>query len=311
MKVHIICRAVVEPQPDGVETMAKQFEIRPFAGTLGAEAVGLDLGDDLDEAAFARVKAGFEKYSVLVFRDQQRLTPQAHIAFSRRFGPLEIHVQKRFLLPDNPEVLIVSTETRNGEPIGLADAGRYWHSDLSYMPLPSMGSLLHSRVLPPEGGDTLFANQHAAYEALPAEFRARLDRLRAEHSYLARNMAQRAQSTLRPDLSEEQKKSVAPVVHPVVRIHPATKRKALFVSEGFTTHVVDMPADESADLLKQLAAHQTQPEFIYRHKWQDGDLVMWDNRAVMHLAAGCPPGMARTMYRTTIRGDAVIGPLAA
>jgi taurine dioxygenase len=244
----------------------------------------------------------------MIVRDQQNLSPEAQIRFSRLFGPLEIHVQRRFLLDGHPEILIVSTELRDGEPIGLADAGRYWHSDLSYMPEPSLASLLLSRKLPTDGGDTLFADQHAAYDDLPKQLAARLELLQAEHSYLARNAAQRAQSALRPDLSEAQKRSVPPSIHPVVRVHPATGRKALFVSEGFTTRIVDLPEDESADLLATLFHHQTQAKFIHRHRWRAGDLVMWDNRALLHLAAGGPPGMVRTMHRTTIRGDRVIGP---
>jgi len=288
--------------------VAQRFEIRPFDEAAGAELIGLDLAQPLDDAEFARIRDGFDRHSVLVFRDQQDLRPDTHIAFSRRFGELEIHVQKRFLLDGHPEILIVSTDTKEGQPIGLADAGRYWHSDLSYMPKPSMGSLLHARILPNEGGDTLFANQHAAYEALPATLRAKLDTLHAEHSYLARNEAQRAKSTaIRPDLSEEQRRSVPPVTHPVVRTHPGTKRRAIFVSEGFTTWITDLPEAEGKGLLQELFQHQTREEFIYRHKWREGDLVMWDNRALLHLAAGGPPGMVRTMYRTTIKGDAVIG----
>ncbi len=292
--------------------MAQNFEIRPFDGVVGAEAVGLDLREPLDDGEFARIRDGFDRNSVLVFRDQQDLDPGSHIAFSRRFGELEVHVQKRFLLDGHPEILIVSTaKNEEGQPIGLADAGRYWHSDLSYMPKPSMGSLLHSRVLPAEGGDTLFASQHAAYETLPKAISTRIEALHAEHSYLARNEAQRAKSTeVRPDLDEAQRKSVPPVIHPVVRIHPATKRRTLFVSEGFTTRITDLPEDESRDLLPALFQHQTKPDFIYRHKWRPGDLVMWDNRAVLHLAAGGPPGMVRTMYRTTVKGDAVIGAAA-
>jgi taurine dioxygenase len=288
--------------------MVAPFEIRPLKEVLGAEVVGFDMRAPLGEADFNTIARAFDRHSVLIFRDQQRLDPAAHIAFSRRFGPLEIHVQKKFLLEGHPEILIVSNEFRNGEPIGLVDAGKYWHSDLSYKPEPSMGSLLHSRILPAEGGDTLFATQHAAYDALPAALQAKLDRLTAEHSYLARNAAQRAQSTLRPDLTEAQKQTVLPTVHPVVRVHPGTGRKALFVSEGFTTHIVELPEDESRDLLAEIYAHQTQDAFIYRHHWIDGDLVMWDNRAVMHLATGCPPELARTLYRTTIRGSVPVGP---
>ena len=290
--------------------MVAPFEIRPFPEVLGAEVVGFDMRAPLDDIQFGTLSDAFDRHSVLVFRDQQQLDPAAHIAFSRRFGPLEIHVQKKFLLEGHPELLIVSNEFRDGEPIGLVDAGKYWHSDLSYKPEPSMGSLLHSRILPAEGGDTLFATQHAAYDALPAALQAKLHHLTAEHSYLARNEAQRAKSTLRPDLTDAQKQTVLPAVHPVVRVHPGTGRKALFVSEGFTTHIVELPEDESRDLLAEIYAHQTQAAFIYRHHWVDGDLVMWDNRAVTHLATGCPPDMARTLYRTTIRGSVPVGPAA-
>ena len=289
--------------------MVAPFEIRPFNEVLGAEVVGFDMRAPLADAEFDKISKAFDRHSVLVFRDQQQLDPAAHIAFSRRFGPLEIHVQKKFLLEGHPELLIVSNEFRDGEPIGLVDAGKYWHSDLSYKPEPSMGSLLHSRTLPAAGGDTLFATQHAAYDALPTAMQRRLDPLKAEHSYLARNAAQRAKSTLRPDLTEAEKQTVLPTIHPVVRVHPGTGRKALFVSEGFTTHVLDLPEDESRDLLAEIYAHQTQDQFIYRHHWIDGDLVMWDNRAVMHLATGCPPEMARTLYRTTIRGPVPVGPV--
>jgi len=290
--------------------MVAPFEIRPFTEVLGAEVLGFDMRAPLDDAEFDTIRRAFDRHSVLVFREQQKLDPASHIAFSRRFGTLEIHVQEKFLLEGHPEILIVSNEFRNGEPIGLVDAGKYWHSDLSYKPEPSMGSLLHSRILPAEGGDTLFATQHAAYDALPSAMQAKLDRLTAEHSYLARNEAQRAKSTLRPDLTDEQKRSVLPAIHPVVRVHPGTGRKALFVSEGFTTRIIELPEDESRDLLAEIHAHQTQDAFIYRHHWEDGDLVMWDNRAVMHLATGCPPDMARTLYRTTIKGDVPVGPAA-
>ena len=289
--------------------MVAPFEIRPFNEVLGAEVVGFDMRVPLADAEFAKISHAFDRHSVLVFRDQQQLDPAAHIAFSRRFGHLEIHVQKKFLLEGHPELLIVSNEFRDGEPIGLVDAGKYWHSDLSYKPEPSMGSLLHSRTLPASGGDTLFATQHAAYDALPAAMQKRLDPLKAEHSYLARNAAQRAKSTLRPDLTDAEKQTVLPAVHPVVRVHPGTGRNALFVSEGFTTHIEGLPEDESRDLLAEIYAHQTQDQFIYRHHWIDGDLVMWDNRAVMHLATGCPPELARTLYRTTIRGPVPVGPV--
>ena len=284
--------------------------LRDLPAVLGVEAIDVDLNQPLDDAAFALLRSAFERRSVLVVRDQ-RLTPDAHIDFSRRFGELEIHVQKQFLLPGHPELLVVSNEFVDGKPIGLVDAGHYWHSDLSYKAEPSLASALHAQVLPAEGGDTLFVDMHAAYDALDAETQARIDGLTAIHSYAARNAAQNAKTSHRPALTEEQKRAVPEVEHPMVRVHPATGRKALFVNEGFTTRVVGLPEDEGAALLQRLCAHMIEPRFIYRHRWQARDLVMWDNRATIHLATGCPPHLARTLYRTTIKGDRPTGPSAS
>src|SRR4051812_16136313 len=143
-----------------------QLEIRPLHDALGAEVLGLDLSRPLADDDFQRIHQAHLDHHVLVFRDQ-RITPAQQVAFSRRFGPLQIHVLREFQLPTQPEVLIVSNIRENGRPIGLGDAGVFWHSDLSYKDTPSLGSLLHAQELPAEGGDTLFANQHTAWEALP------------------------------------------------------------------------------------------------------------------------------------------------
>ncbi len=280
-------------------TTSRSIPVHPV---LGAEVIGLDLSRDLPDAEFATVRDTFNRYSVLVFRGQQSLTPAQQVAFSRRFGELEIHVLRHFLHPEFPEILLVSNEQRDGKNIGLADAGRYWHSDLSYKAEPSLGSLLCSKVLPAQGGDTLFASMIAAYERLPADLRARLDGLRAEHDYAAR-MARQG----RPELTAAQRAEVPPVVHPMVRVHPETGKRALFVSEGFTTRILGIPEAESRAILEILFAAAKAKDIVYRHKWRPGDMVMWDNRALIHLAAGCPPEMARTMYRTTIKGDAPLG----
>lgn len=279
------------------------FEIRPLSSVLGAEVLDLDLSQPLGEADFARVRGAFDEHSVLVFRDQRRLAPAEHIAFSRRFGPLEVHVQQRFLLRGHPEILIVSNVFENGQPIGLVDAGHYWHSDLSYLAEPSLGSMLHAKELPEEGGDTLFVSMHAAYVALDEAMKARIAGLDAEHSYLARNKKQGENNPYRPQLDQSTASKVPPVVHPVVRIHPGTKRPTLFVSEGFTTRIVGVAEEESRELLAALFEHMTASRFIYRHRWQPHDLVFWDNRATVHLATGCPPHLRRTLYRTTVRGD--------
>jgi len=279
------------------------IDLRRFDAPLGAEVIGLDLNAALTDSDFERIHRAHLDHHVLVFRDQ-RITPQQQIDFSRRFGPLQIHVLHQFLLKDHPEILIVSNIVENGQPIGLGDAGHYWHSDLSYKEHPSLGSMLHAQELPAEGGDTLFANMHLAWDTLPAPLRQAVAGLRAEHSYLAKYEELRQRSPWRPKLSDAQVAQVKPVEHPIVRTHPETGRKALFVSEHFTTRIAGLPDDESRDLLAQLFAHSVRPEHVYRHRWQPHDMVFWDNRSLMHLAAGCPEDQRRRLNRTTIEGDA-------
>jgi taurine dioxygenase len=279
-----------------------RIEIRPFDPPLGAEVIGLDLSRPLSEADFARIHRAHLDHHVIVFRDQ-RITPAQQIEFTRRFGPLQTHVLHQFALKEEPQVLIVSNVIENGKPIGLGDAGVFWHSDLSYKERPSLGSLLHAQELPADGGDTLFANQHLAWDTLPEALRSAVDGRRAEHSYVKQYAELQRRNAWRPNLSEQQIAQVAPVTHPIVRTHPENGKKALFVSEHFTTRIVDMPEDESRELLDALYAHSTEPRFVYRHRWQPRDMVFWDNRSVMHLATGCPPEQHRTLYRTTIEGD--------
>jgi taurine dioxygenase len=281
----------------------QHFTIQPFDGPLGAAVLGLDLSLPLGDADFARLHRAHLDHHVLVFRDQH-ITPGQQVAFSRRFGPLQIHVLRQFQLPSDPEVLVVSNIREDGRPIGLGDAGHFWHSDLSYKDRPSLGSMLHAQELPEAGGDTLFANQHTAWERLPGYLKRAAEHARAEHSYLARYADLQKKSPWRPNLTQAQIDEVRPVVHPVVRTHPETARRALFVSEHFTTRIVGLPEDESRALLDELFDHSTRPEHIYRHRWQPHDLVFWDNRSLMHLAAGCPDDQRRKLYRTTIEGDA-------
>jgi taurine dioxygenase len=278
------------------------FQVELFDAPLGAEIIGLDLNRPLPQRDFQRIHKAHLDHHLLVFRDQ-RITPQQQVDFSRRFGPLQIHVLRNFQLPSHPEVLIISNIIENGKPLGLGDAGHFWHSDLSYKEKPSLGSMLHAQELPLEGGDTLFANMHLAYDTLPAALRHAVQGARAEHSYLAQYEELRRRSPFRPALTQAQIDEVKPVEHPVVRTHPETGRKALFVSEHFTTRIVGIPEDESRALLAELFAHSVKPEHVYRHRWAPHDLVFWDNRSLMHLAGGTPEHLRRKLYRTTIEGD--------
>jgi len=295
-------RATPDLEPNAAH--AQRFQLRPLDAPFGAEVLGLDLSQPLPEPELTRLHRAHLDHHVLVFREQH-ITPDQQIEFSRRFGPLQIHVLRQFQLRDHPEILVVSNiiDSISGKPIGLGDAGHYWHSDLSYKEHPSLGSMLHARELPVEGGDTLFADQHLAYEELPPALKQRIASLRAEHSYLCKYEELRARNPFRPALTQAQIDEVQPVVHPVVRTHPETGRKSLFVSEHFTTRIIDLPERESRSLLAELFAHSTQQRYVYRHRWQAEDMVFWDNRSVIHLAAGCPANMRRRLNRTTIEGD--------
>ena len=284
------------------------IEIRPLSAALGAEVVGVDLSRPLDDNTFARIHEAHLEHLVLAIRDQD-LTPEQHIAFSRRFGELDIHVLDQFLLPGHPEILVVSNKKVDGRAVGLQDAGNYWHSDISYREFPSLGSLLYALEIPPEGGDTLFANMYAAYETLPEETKARIDGLEAVHGYgQIYKLSDEEGGSARQPLSEEQKAKIPDVVHPVVRTHPETGGKALYVSPGLTVAIAGMDDDESRTLLAELHEHSTKPQFVYQHRWRRHDVLFWDNRCTMHLATGYDPQFTRHMHRTTVKGDRPVRP---
>lgn len=269
----------------------------------GAE-IAYDLAQDLDEATFREIEHAFHDNIVVVFR-RQTLSNERHIEFSRRFGELEIHIVKKYLLPDYPEILLISNiRNERGEHIGLADAGFTWHSDTSYRRRPSRCSLLYAKEVPQRDGqalgDTVFANAIATYEALPEAMKQRLAGLRAIHRYSARR---RVADSPRPKLTQAQLDETPDIAHPIVRTHPYTGRKSLYVTAGECVGIENMPEDEAVDLIAELDAHCVRPEFLYRHKWQVGDLLMWDNTSSMHLAI-CDYALPerRLMHRTTVIG---------
>jgi taurine dioxygenase len=246
---------------------------------------------------------------VVCFRDQV-LTPEQHIAFSRRFGPLQVNVRSEFNKPGYPEIYIVSNVLVGGKPIGSQDAGRYWHSDLCYLQKPSRASLLYALEVPRRDGvtlgDTLFASAWAAYEDLPPEVKRRVEGLRAVNSYNAMYDRKASEFGVRPGLTDEEKNNKYPkdAVHPVVRTHPITGRKCIYVCEGYTTRILDVSDRESRELLNLLFAQVTKPQYVYRHKWRVGDLLMWDNCAVQHLASfDYVLPLRRLMERTTVEGS--------
>jgi taurine dioxygenase len=280
---------------------APAFEIRPLSPVAGAEVIGLDGNADLSESDFARIRRAWLDHGVLVFRDQ-RFTPAGQAAFSARFGALKGHILTQYLLPGSEFVLVLSNKKVDGKPVGLEDAGRYWHSDVSYEDVPPMGSLLYALEIPPEGGDTLFANQTRAYDNLPEALKRRIAGLKARHVFNYGRIQSQPGST-RAALTPEQQAQLTGAVHPVVRTHPETGRKALYVSPGFTVAILGLDQADSARLLAELIGYATDDAVVYRHVWQPHDAVLWDNRCLMHHATAYPPQYVRHMHRTTIAGD--------
>ena len=277
--------------------------ITKSGAACGAE-IACDLAQDIDEATFREIEHAFHDNIVVFFR-RQNLSNERHIEFSRRFGEPEIHIVKKYLLPDSPEILLISNiRDDRGEHIGLADAGFTWHSDTSYRRRPSRCSLLYAKEVPQRGGrpigDTVFANTVAAYEALPESMKKRLARLKAVHRYSARR---RVAASPRPKLTRQQVEETPDIAHPIVRTHPYTGRKSLYVTAAECIGIEGMPDDEALDLIAELDSHCVRPEFLYRHKWQVGDLLMWDNTSSMHLAI-CDYALPerRLMHRTTVIG---------
>jgi len=269
----------------------------------GAE-IASDLERDIDEATFREIERAFHDNIVVVFR-RQNLSNERHIEFSRRFGELEIHIIEKYLLPGFPEILLISNiRDDRDEHIGLADAGFTWHSDTSYRRRPSRCSLLYAKEVPQRDGrplgDTVFANAIAAYEALPERMKQRLAGLKAIHRYSARR---RVTDSPRPKLTQEQLDETPDIAHPIVRTHPYTGRRSLYVTAGECIGIEGMPDAEAIDLIAELDTHCVRPEFLYRHKWRVGDLLMWDNTSSMHLAI-CDYALPerRLMHRTTVIG---------
>ncbi len=279
------------------------IEIKRLGAAVGAEIIGIDLADDIGDNLFCQVHQAFMDHTVLVFRDQD-LEPGAQVAFSRRFGASERHVLKQFARPDNPDVFLISNLKENGKAKGAIRAGQFWHSDLSYMARPTLASFLHAREVPSRGGDTQFAGMAAAYDALSDNMKAMLSGLRAVHDYTKIYETYFSRFSDRPPLTAEEVAMVPPVEHPVVRTNPDTERKALFVNPGFTRRVVGLNFDESQSVLDFLFDHAVRPEFVYRHAWRVGDLVMWDNRGSVHQAlADYDMAETRHMHRTSVGGD--------
>jgi len=274
------------------------FDVRPLSAGFGSEISGIGLAR-LADAEFAELARVFYERRVLGIR-AQTLTPAQFVAFARRFGPPQPHVIDQFHHPDDPNILILSNIKVNGVPTGLQDAGSYFHTDYSYLQVPARATTLYSRVVPRVGGDTLFADQVAAYDDLPAAMKRRIAPLRAIHHYGNRHDLDESSRTAASPLTGEQKAKMPVITHAIARPHPVTRRKALYAVSGSSFGIVGMPDDEARDLLDELAAHATQPKYQLRFKYGVGDVVLWDNAALLHSATLTDPSDARTLWRITV-----------
>ncbi|HEY2611032.1 MAG TPA: TauD/TfdA family dioxygenase [Reyranella sp.] len=271
--------------------------MRPLSHALGAEIADVDLAKPLSNAEFDQIHRTFLEKGILLFRDQE-ITREQHIAFSRRFGELDDHDSlPRDRHPDYPELLLVTNIPKeNGQPSDSKYTGQQWHSDLSFTPVPSLGSLLRGITIPPVGGDTMFTNMYRAYDTLSDGMKKLLEGLHAIHT------GSRKIVDLSSDRATEQKKLNPPIAQPVVRVHPETGRKALYIGDKVSCFV-GMTEEESRPLIEYLVKHATRPQFVYRHQWRANDIVLWDNRCTMHIALGdYEDGEIRHLERTTVKG---------
>ena len=278
------------------------MQLRKLAYGMGAEVSGLDLSRPLDSGTVNAVRTAWLEHLVLVF-PAQALSHQEHIAFSRTLGELELHPLKSFQGAGHPEIVEISNRVIDGRRSETYSVGRAWHSDGAYTVRPPTGSLLYCRALPDVGGNTWFTNLYLAYESLSETFRRMLDNLSVVNDmhfyYRGAGRGMRDENTVSREAEE-----VRAVVQPLVRTHPETGRKSLFISPSVSRQVLGMSEPESAGLLKYLCEHAVRPEFTYRHYWRVGDLVLWDNRCTLHLApADYDTTQVRYLCRTTLLGE--------
>ena len=256
--------------------------------TLGATIEGLDLAKRLSSEEFDAVLRALGRYGVVRF-PRQELGGRQLADFSARFGKLEINVANAFQEPGIPEVMILSNIVENGEPIGLADAGQDWHTDMSYSRTIALANVLYGVKIPRRGGKPLgateFANMHAAYDGLPAEMKRDLEGMTVLHDFNKFwEMMRREKGSRRPPLTEAQKKAKPPVSHPIFLTHPITGRRVLYANPGYSVRINELPQKESEEMLEFLFEHQLRPEYRYAFRWQEGDVLMWEDIGTIHNA---------------------------
>lgn len=279
----------------------------PISGPLGVEIAGIDVASSPGETDYRFLRDALHRHSVIVLRNQH-IQPEQQQAFASRFGELRFSFYNRYGVADVPALSIVSNIRRDdGEHIGIADAGMLWHTDGSYLKTPDMYTVLYGLQIPHQDGkalgDTVFSSAGAAYDALSGDVKSRIAGLRAVHSFTAHLEKKKALGQFkRAPLTAQQRDALPDVDHPIVRRHPVNGRQCLFVTEGHTSAIVGLAEQEGAELLQFLTEHIKKPEFHYRHTWRKGDLVVWDNCAVQHLAVFDYGDIPRRLHRAGIAG---------
>ena len=267
----------------------------PLSPAIGAEIVGVDLRAPLEDVQFEAILEAWHRHCVLLFR-KQHLETEDQLQFAGRFGELSKVINNHSKNTGHPSVMLVSNIRKDGQLIGgLPDGEMYFHSDQCYVERPIKATTLYAIELPRQGGNTLFANMYSAYETLPSDVQRQISGLRAMNVYDYANNPTTRGATISA--------GVPHYAHPIVRTHPDTGRKALFVNRLMTDHIVDMPRAESDRLLEILFDHQEQKRFVYEHVWKVGDLVLWDNRCSLHARTDFDPGERRLLRRVAIRGE--------
>ena len=279
-----------KPRPAGGEG----FGVRALTPAIGAEIIGVDLSQPTTEAVFERILDTWHRHLVILFRDQH-LSEDDQVRFGERFGPPAVSHTRRYTTK-NPAVMLISNIRENGQLIGaLPDGEMHFHTDQCHQERPAMASMLYSLEVPSAGGNTLFANAYLAYETLPAAIKTRIEGRNALNAYDYDNASMKRGTKVRDGIPS--------VWHPIVRTHPATKRKALYVNRLMTVAVEGLSDDEGSALLETLFDHQEQRQFIYEHVWRPHDLLMWDNRCTLHARTDFSAAERRLMRRLTILGE--------
>lgn len=264
------------------------MRIIPTGRVLGATIEDLELSRPLEEREIEAIIQALGRHGVVRF-PAQRLTARQQRDFAARFGELEINVAGAYQEPGIPEVMLLSNIVRNGKPIGLADAGQDWHTDMSYSSMIAFANVLYGIEIPQRDGKPLgateFSNMHAAYEGLPEEVKKDLEGKTVLHDFNKFwEMMRREKGSRRPALTEAQRKAKPPVSHPIFLVHPITGRKVLYANPGYSIRINELPEKQSDELLRFLFEHQLRPEYRYRHEWTQGDLLMWENFGTIHNA---------------------------